>query len=67
MKLYISTLPQEFESEAEITQTQSELEAQLSKKVNGCPFCFIPITWVNDVPIELNGTVHLTVCHMGRI
>ena len=47
-------------------QIQSETEIQLSKKVNDCPFCSTPITWVNDVPIELNGTVHLSICNMGR-
>ena len=44
-------------------EIQSETEIQLT---SNCPFCLTPITWINDVPIELNGTVHLGVCNMGR-
>ena len=51
---------------AKTAQVQSETEIQLSKKVNDYPFCLTSITWVNDVSIELNGIVHLSVCNMGR-
>jgi hypothetical protein len=44
-------------------EIQSEKEIQLT---SNCPFCLTPITWINDVPIELNSTVHLGVCNMGR-
>lgn len=66
MKLHKFSLSQESENETETAQTQSGTEIQFSKRLSICPLCSTFITWVNDVPIELNGTVHLSVCNMGR-
>lgn len=64
--MHIPTLPQESEIEVETAQTQSESESQPETTESSCPFCGQGINWVNGVPIEADGTVHLTQCNMGR-
>ena len=61
--MYKLSLSQPIEKQVKTPEIQSEKEIQLT---NNCPFCSTPITWINDVPIKLNGTVHLGVCNMGR-
>ena len=40
--------------------------AEIPSESSICPLCSIKIRWINDVPIELNSTVHLGVYNMGR-
>ena len=61
--MHKSSLSQPIEKQVRKPEIQSETEIQLT---SNCPFCLTPITWVNDVSIELNGIVHLSVCNMGR-